>query len=34
MTYMSLYLATLARGSFNWLVARKELRQPVTFEEA
>jgi hypothetical protein len=33
MTYMSLYLAMLACGSFNWPVARRELRQPITFEE-
>jgi hypothetical protein len=33
MTYMSLYLATLACGSFKWLVTRRELRQQVTFEE-
>jgi hypothetical protein len=30
---MSLYLATLACGSLNWLGIRRELRQPITFEE-
>jgi hypothetical protein len=32
-TYMSLHLATLACGSFNWPVTRRKLRQPITFEE-
>jgi hypothetical protein len=31
--YVSLYLAMLACGSFNWPVTSKELRQPITFEE-
>jgi hypothetical protein len=32
-TYMSLHLATLACGKFNWQGVRSELRQPITFEE-
>jgi hypothetical protein len=32
-TYMSLHLAVPACGSFNWPVTRRELRQPITFEE-
>jgi hypothetical protein len=30
---MSLFLAMLACGTFNWLVTKRELRQPITFEE-
>jgi hypothetical protein len=26
-------LAMLACGNFNWAVIRRELRQPITFEE-
>jgi hypothetical protein len=33
MTYMSLHLSMLACGSFNWLGTRRELTQPITFEE-
>jgi hypothetical protein len=32
-TYISLYLAMLASGSFNWLVARREIKHPITFED-
>jgi hypothetical protein len=32
-TYMTLYLETVACGSFNWRGIRKGLRQPIIFEE-
>jgi hypothetical protein len=30
---MNLYLAMLAFGSFNWLVTRRELREPITLKK-
>jgi hypothetical protein len=32
-TYMSLHLAMLTCGSFNWKATSREFRQPITFEE-